>query len=153
MVWEEFGIHTNIMPYDLDMFMSNAHDRLRAKRNHACIAVWCTANEGFAEEPIRSELPRLVEALDGTRLFLQCSTQHPPTDGDGPYETHPPVFYFSELAHGFRPELGSPTVPPVESMRRMMPHNQLWPISEMWGTHDWWPGQGWNTGDGLCGQS
>jgi hypothetical protein len=98
-------------------------------------------------------VPKLVEALDGTRLFIQSSTQKPPTDGDGPYDTRPPVFYFSELAHGFRPELGSPTIPPVESMRRMMPYNQLWPIGAMWGTHDWWLGTDWETGDGLCGHT
>jgi hypothetical protein len=96
-------------------------------------------------------VPKLVDALDGTRLFIQSSTQHPPTDGDGPYETHPPVFYFSELAHGFRPELGSPTIPPIESMRRMMPHSQLWPIGAAWAIHDWWSGSGWTGGDGLCG--
>jgi hypothetical protein len=146
MVWEEFGLNHDAMPYDLEMWLTNARDRLRAKRNHACIALWCTANEGFTQEPLRSEVPKLVDALDGTRLFLQGSTQHPPTDGDDNGDLRPPVFYFSELAHGFRPEIYSSTVPPVESMRRMMPHNQLWPIGEMWGIHDWWNGEG-----GPCG--
>jgi hypothetical protein len=153
MVWEEFGVHADITPYDPELFLTNARDRLRAKRNHACIVLWCTANEGIPKEPLRSEVPKLVDELDGTRLFLQDSTQNPPTDGDGPYETRPPVFYFSDVAHGFRPEIGSPTVPPLESMRRMMPHSQLWPIGEMWGTHDWWGGHGWSTGDGLCGHT
>jgi hypothetical protein len=151
MVWEEFGVNHNVMPYDVELWLTNARDRLRAKRNYACVVLWCTANEGSTQEPLRSAVPKLVDALDGTRLFIQSSTQHPPTDGDGPYDTRPPVFYFNELAHGFRPELGSPTIPPIESMRRMMPHNQLWPIGAMWGIHDWWRGAGWTTGDGLCG--
>ena len=142
MIWEEFGMHDSLMPDDIGMWMANARDRLMTRRNHACVALWCTVNEGFSDEPIRSEMPKLVEALDGTRLFLQGSTQYPPTDGDGPYVTHPPLFYFNELAHGWRTELGSPTVLPVESMRRMMPHNQLWPIGQMWATHDWWIGDG-----------
>jgi hypothetical protein len=151
LIWEEFGVNHDSMPYDIELWLTNARDRVRAKRNHACVALWCTANEGFTQEPLRREVPKLVDALDGTRLFIQSSTQHPPTDGDGPYETHPPVFYFSELAHGFRPELGSPTIPPIESMRRMMPHNQLWPIGAAWAIHDWWSGSGWTGGDGLCG--
>ena len=57
-----------------------------------------------------------------------------------------PSFYFKELARGFRPELGSPTIPSVESMRRMMPHNKLWPVNEMWAQHDWWLGSGWDNG-------
>ena len=150
LVWEEFGISGKVMPDDIEMWMANARDRLMARRNHACVALWCTVNEGLIGEPIKSAIPKLVDALDGTRLFLQGSTQCPPTDGDGWYDTHPPTDYFNELAHGFRTELGSPTVPPVESMRRMMPDNQLWPIGQMWAIHDWWSGGGWVTGDGLC---
>jgi hypothetical protein len=146
LIWEEFGVNHDTMPYDIEMWLTNARERLRTKRNHACVALWCTANEGSTQEPLRSEVPKLVDELDGTRLFIQSSTQQPPTDGDGPYDTRTPVFYFSELAHGFRPECGSATIPPIESMRRMMPHNQLWPIGEMWGTHDWW-----NAKDAYCG--
>jgi hypothetical protein len=138
LVWEEFGLNHSSMPYDHDLFMSNVPDRIRSKRNHACLALWCTANEGFTLEPIRTEIPKLVEALDGTRLFLQSSTQRPSTDGDGPYTSNPPTFYFGNLAHGFRPEVGSSVVLPIESMRRMGPHNDLWPIGPLWGTHDWW---------------
>jgi len=151
-VWEEFGVNHNNMPYDVEMWLSNARDRILATRNHACVAMWCTANEGASQEPILSAVPRMVDDLDGTRLFLQHSTQHPPTDGDGPYVSMPPKFYLSGMAHGFRAEIGSPNVPPVESMRRMMPHNRLWPISEMWGTHDWWQ-KGWQDGDGVVGHT
>jgi hypothetical protein len=152
-VWDEFGINADTMPDDIEMWIANARDRLMARRNHACVAVWCTSNEGFASDPIKSDMPKLVDALDGTRLFLQGSTQFPPIDGDGWYETHPPVDYFNQLAHGFRTEFGSPTVPTLESMKRMMPHDQLWPIGPMWGTHDWWTGSKWFTGDGLCGHT
>jgi hypothetical protein len=137
LVWEEFGLNHSNMPYDHDLYMSNIPERIRSKRNHACIALWCTANEGFTREPLHTEIPNLVEALDGTRLFLQSSTQRPPTDGDGPYNANPPVFYFGGLAHGFRPEVGACMLPPVESMRRMMPRNRLWPINDMWPAHDW----------------
>src|ERR1035437_1849451 len=151
-VWEEFGVNHSSMPYDIPMWLANARDRLLTTRNHACVALWCTANEGSSQEPILSAVPKLVDELDGTRLFLQHSTQHPPTDGDGPYVAMPPAFYLSGMAHGFRAEIGSPGVPPVESMRRMMPHDKLWPINEMWGTHDWWA-KGWQEGDGGVGHT
>jgi hypothetical protein len=151
MVWEEFGIANGLMPDDPVMWLRNARDRILRRRNHACIAVWCSANETAPEDPLLTEMPRLADELDGTRLFLQWSTQIPPTDGDGPYETKPASFYFNDFAHGFRPELGSPTIPVVETMRRMMPYNKLWPVNEMWGLHDWWLGTGWDSGMGLCG--
>ncbi len=136
MVWEEFGINHETVPLDIDMFLENAKDRLRARRNHACVVLWCTANEGGPPEPIKSAMPRLVEQLDGTRHYLQHSTMQPPTESDGPYETYCPPFYF-KLARGYRGEVGSPVVPAVESMRRMMPHEKLWPINRTWGMHDW----------------
>jgi len=112
--------------------------------------LWCTANETLPKDPILTEMPKMAEELDGTRMFLHCSTQTPPTNGDGPYDTRPASFYFRDFAHGFRPEIGSPTIPAVESMRRMMPHDKLWPINEMWGLHDWWRGGGWFPPNGLC---
>ena len=140
MVWEEFGISNGLMPDDPSMWLRSARDRILRRRNHACVALWCAANETAPQDPILTEMPRLAEELDGTRIFLQFSTQIPPTDGDGPYETKPATFYFNDFARGFRPELGSATIPAVETMRRMMPFKSLWPVNEMWGLHDWQSG-------------
>jgi hypothetical protein len=148
-IWEEFGLNHSNMPYDIDLWLSNQSYRLRSTRNHACIALWCSANEGATEEPLRSKVGDLVDELDGTRMFLQHSTQHPPIDVEGPYFAHAPAYYFKDGAHGFCPEIHEPTIPPIESMRRMMPHNKLWPINEMWATHDWWP-NGWEGVPGYC---
>jgi hypothetical protein len=115
------------------MFLANARDKLLAVRNHACVAIWCTANEGGPCKELAGAMPGLVAQLDGTRLFLHHSTQMGP---DGPYETFTPRFY-AKLAKGWRTEVGSPAIPCVESMRRMMPWDQLWPIGAGWGAHDW----------------
>ena len=149
MVWEEFGIHYSIMPDDAPMWLRNARDRFLRRRNRACVVLWCTSNEDIPLDPYLTEMPRMAAALDGTRQFLHASTQMPPINGDGPYDTRPPSWYFG-FAHGFRPELGSPTIPALESMRRMMPWNKLWPVSQLWGDHDWWLKHGWGAGEGLC---
>jgi len=149
MVWEEFGMSSQTMPDDPEMWLSNARDRFLRRRNHACIALWCTANETIPNDPLLTEMPKMAEELDGTRIFLHSSIQVPPTNGDSPYDTRKPSYYFEDLARGFRTELGSPTIPSVESMRRMMPWNKLWPVSEVWGDHDWWLKTGWGN-EGLC---
>lgn len=137
MVWEEFGISNRWMPDDPVMWLRNAQDRFLRRRNHASVVLWCSANESMPVDPILTNMPKLAEELDGTRLFLHSSIQIPPTDDDGPYVTNPAGFYFKDFARGFRPELGSPTFPVAETMRRMMPYNRLWPVNEMWGLHDW----------------
>jgi hypothetical protein len=149
MVWEEFGVNHDTVPFDVNAWFQSAQDRVLTLRNHACVALWCRANEGGpkpAKDRVTCELPGLIERLDGTRLYLRHSTQSPPTDGDGPYDTHEPRFYLGEQAHGFRTEIGSPTIPPIESMRRMMPTEKLWPINPAWATHDWVNGGAMN----LC---
>ena len=123
MVWEEFGLNHEIMPDNMAMWLANARNRLLVRRNHACVALRCTANEGGPREPIASAMPKLVAELDGTRFYQRHSTTAP-TDGDGTYDTRRPTYYF-ENTRGFRPECGSHTVPAVESMRRMMPHEKL----------------------------
>jgi hypothetical protein len=160
MVWEEFGLNGEVMPDDTAMWMENARNRLLARRNHACVALWCTANEGFhggPTEPIKSAMPALVRELDGTRYYLHDSTNTPPSGMDGPYTTHQPAYYFharpelgarivldengnlglSGFAHGFRPELGAPAFATLDGIRRMMPGDRLWPANSTWATHDW----------------
>jgi len=152
MVWEEFGIHYSNMPDDPVMWLRNARDRFLRRRNHACVMLWCTSNEYIPLDPFLTEMPKLAAALDGTRQFLQYSTQGEPINGDGPYDTRTPGYYF-ELARGFRTEVGSPTIPSLESVRRMMPWNRLWPIGQLWSDHDWWMNHGWDDdlGDeGVC---
>jgi hypothetical protein len=149
MVWEEFGIHATIMPDDPAMWLKNARDRFLRRRNHACVVVWVTSNEGIPQDPMLTEMPKYAATLDGTRLHFHSSTQTPPSDGDGPYDSRHPSYYFKVLAHGFRTEMGVPTIPAVESMRRMMPWNKLWPIGQLWSDHDWWLNHGWGD-EGLC---
>ena len=59
-----------------------------------------------------------------------------------------PKWYFgtdAKAGNGFTTEIGSTVVPPVESMRKMMPEANLWPIMNTWGIHDYCYG-----GNGDC---
>ncbi|HWC58876.1 MAG TPA: glycoside hydrolase family 2 protein, partial [Verrucomicrobiae bacterium] len=58
----------------------------------------------------------------------------------GPYEYVPPMYWYTDTkaggAFGFNTETSpGPAIPPVESLRRMLPLNQLWPINEYWNFH------------------
>jgi hypothetical protein len=48
-----------------------------------------------------------------------------------------PEWYFENRGRTFHSELGIVCVPPVESMRAMMPGENLWPINDMWAVHDY----------------
>jgi exo-1,4-beta-D-glucosaminidase len=58
----------------------------------------------------------------------------------GPYEWVPPIYWYADTrlggAHGLATEIGpGPAPPPVESLRRFIPEEDLWPIGEVWGFH------------------
>jgi exo-1,4-beta-D-glucosaminidase len=58
----------------------------------------------------------------------------------GPYEYVPPVFWYVDTRHGgafgFNTETSpGPAIPPIESLRRMLPSDHLWPIDSVWQYH------------------
>ena len=58
----------------------------------------------------------------------------------GPYEYVAPSYWLLDKerggAHGFNTETGpGPAVPPVDSLRRMLPEDHLWPIDSWWNFH------------------
>ena len=59
---------------------------------------------------------------------------------NGPYEYVAPSYWLLDStrggAHGFATEIGpGPAPPPVESLRRMLPEDHLWPIDSWWNFH------------------
>src|SRR5208337_1907582 len=49
----------------------------------------------------------------------------------------PLSFYFTAGAHTkLHSEMGAPTIPPMDSVRLMMPESALWPQGLAWGLHD-----------------
>src|SRR5215469_3564420 len=58
----------------------------------------------------------------------------------GPYEYVPPLFWYVDTRHGgafgFNTETSpGPAIPPIESLRRMLPPDHLWPLDSVWQYH------------------
>ena len=58
----------------------------------------------------------------------------------GPYDYVPPSYWLEDTqnggAFGFATEIGpGAAVPPIESLKRMLPADKLWPINEDWTFH------------------
>jgi exo-1,4-beta-D-glucosaminidase len=58
----------------------------------------------------------------------------------GPYDYVAPSYWLTDTsnggAHGFNTETSmGPAVPPIESLRKMLPPDHLWPIDEHWAFH------------------
>ena len=139
MVWNDFWLSTegfNLNPLDEDLFMRNATDVVRRFRHHPSIVMWCPRNEGYATETLEKRLSAMIQKEDVTRRY-HPNSRNCNLRWSGPWHYYKDAgVYYSYDAHGFNTELGSPSVPTVASMRKMMPEADQWPISDTWHYHD-----------------
>ena len=144
LVWDEFwlnGTDFGLAPREPKMFVANAQDKIKRLRNHASIAVWCGQNEAIPPAALNAALGLAFTNLDNTRIYIPASNQGP-IHGGGPYALQEPSWYFAN-AHGFTTEIGLPSISPIESLRAMIPAENLWPIGATnWMYHDWNAGIG-----------
>lgn len=143
MVWDEFwlnGSQVGLAPTNTALFESNAVDKIKRLRNRACLAVYCGENEATPPPQLNTFLNHAISQLDGTRIYIPASNSGC-VHGGGPYAVQDPFWYYSSnqnASHGFTTEIGLPSVPPLDSLSRMMPAASLWPIGNaVWQFHDW----------------
>jgi hypothetical protein len=139
LIWDDFWLANPVdgpNPTDFDLFMANARDKIRRVRRHPSLALYCGRNEGNPPAELEAALRRALEELDTTRVYIPHSAAGTVTGG-GPYDVRDVAWYFVNRGKTLHSELGIVAVPPVESMREMMPPENLWPINDMWAIHNY----------------
>jgi hypothetical protein len=91
-------------------------------------------------------LRQRTREYDGTRIYFPNSAGDPVGSGGGYAIAAMPNRndgkgireYFDEVPNvTLRSECGIPNVPSLESMKKFLPEEKLWPINESWALHDW----------------
>ena len=146
MIWDDFWLANPVDgpdPNDPEMFLQNAADKIRKNRSHAALVIYCGRNEGDPPQELDQGLRKLTVELDGTRYYIPNSAFLPVGSGGG-YSLAKPggrqgiKQYFSDVTSPvLRSERGIPNVPSLESLRKFIAPENLWPISEVWALHDW----------------
>lgn len=143
LVWQEMPIacvFLDHLPRDaayLALLRQEATGMVRALRHHPCVFMWCGGNE-FSRRRNRQAVAALadvVAAEDGTRPWLPASP--------GPGDSHhwlvwhglAPLAMFRRERAPFVSEFGLQAAPVVESLRRFIPAQDLWPPGPAWGRH------------------
>ena len=138
MVWQDFWLANpwdGPDPADEEMFMDNARDFVLRIRRHPSIAIYCGRNEGYPPATIDQGLRQCVADLHPQLGYIPSSADEG-VSGHGPYTLMPVSYYFANASAKLHSEEGMPNVPNVESLRRMLPSDQLWPQGVAWGQHD-----------------
>jgi hypothetical protein len=140
LLWDEF-FQPNPLdgpnPDDLDSYIANVRDKILRFRNHPAIAIWCARNEGYPPKAIDETLQKLMAELEPMRLYQASSTAGRGVYSHGPYRWRPPRdFYTFGTDEIFKTEIGSVSIPTLESIHGMMPEKDWEVINDDWAEHD-----------------
>ena len=139
LVWNDFSMSTgwySLRPHDFQLFLDNATDIVRRFVNHPSIAIWCCGNETWAPDWLEERFQTLIAEQDGTRHYHGNSRMiNMTTSGPWMY-IRDFREYYRNLAYGFNTELGAPSVPTYETVRKFIPEEDLWPKDDVWSYHD-----------------
>lgn len=136
-----------LSPELIDLVAESWKDQILWLRNHPAIFVWAEASDLIPHPDLERRYIELQKEIDPTRPTL-VSTKGNSSDITGPsgvkmlgpYDYVPPVYWYVDTknggAYGFNTETGpGPQVPPLESLKKMLPADKLWPINDFWYFH------------------
>ena len=138
LLWDEFfqpNPSDGPNPDDLPTYLANVRDKILRFRNHPSIAIWCARNEGYPPKEIDDALRTLLSELEPTRLYQPSSTAGHGVHSGGPYHWRTPREFY-EVDAPFKTEIGSLSVPTLESIHGMMPQRDWEVIDDDWAQHD-----------------
>lgn len=143
LVWQEFPLACAfITRYPrsagyLSFVESETREIVRQVRNHPSVMLWCGGNEFHPKinRPVIEAMRRAALAEDGTRPFQDVS----PSRGESHnwriwHQYRPPEEYQKDMAQVMS-EFGLQSPPAVESLKRFIPSDELWPPGPSWKYH------------------
>ena len=141
-------------PKDIELQSWAFDQQVKWLRNHPSIFVWMLGSDKYPNPELMKKMTYYLDKTDPTRPRLISAAgikigkeeninniyEEPRVKMLGPYSYEPPVYWYEDTtyggAYGFNTETGpGPQVPPLESLRRMLPEKDLWPVDSMWDFH------------------
>jgi exo-1,4-beta-D-glucosaminidase len=121
-------------------------DQLRRLEPHPSVIAFLYGSD-FAPPPaIEQMYLGIMQELEWPNPSISSAGARTTTVGPsgvkmtGPYEYVPPLFWYVDTRHGgafgFNTETSpGPAIPPIESLRQMLPPDHLWPLDSVWQYH------------------
>ena len=134
-------------PEDYDISAESLRDQVWRIRNHPCVIAWLYGSDNPPNEKAeRGYLAVFKELNWQASVISSASAKQSPVGAPsgvrmtGPYDYVPPVYWYVDHsaggAYSFNTETSpGPAIPPIESLRRMLPKEDLWPIDNVWSFH------------------
>ncbi len=122
-------------------------DQILWLRNHPSIFLWNYGSDKWPRPELEKKYLAILAKDDPTRPSAASAhewtsevTGYTGMKMRGPYDFVPPDYWYIDKTHGgafgFNTETGpGPEVPVLESLKKMIPKDSLWPISSSWLYH------------------
>jgi len=128
-----------------DHWVARASTRatIQELRSHPSVVIWANGSDGLPIDPVLNDYNHTLQELHWQNAVVDTvaawnrfwSGIHMV----GPYVWRPPYYWFSDKygpARGSSAEEGdNETIPPLESLKKFIPADRLWPINEYWYFH------------------
>jgi exo-1,4-beta-D-glucosaminidase len=117
--------------------------RIRELRSHASVVIWANGSDGLPPEPVLTDYHEILKDLHWQNAVVDTVSDYNPSWNGihmkGPYSWRPPYYWFSEKygpARGSSAEEGdNEIIPPLESLKKFIPADKLWPMNDYWYFH------------------
>ena len=132
---------------DLPVATASLRDQILRLRGHASVFTWLNGSDGPPPASVERAYLDILKELGFPNPAVSSATEKKTeVSGEsgmkmrGPYEWVPPLYWYTDTKiggpHGFATEIGpGPAPPPLESLKRFIPADKLWPIGEVWNYH------------------
>jgi exo-1,4-beta-D-glucosaminidase len=126
---------------------ASMNDQAKRLRNHASVFVWLYGSDGPPPADVEKMYLSILNDTQWPNPSVSSASETPTTvtgksgvKMTGPYEYVPPVYWLSDTqaggAYGYNTETSpGPAIPTLESVKRFIPKEHLWPIDEVWNYH------------------
>ncbi|MCB0663450.1 MAG: hypothetical protein KDC24_11970, partial [Saprospiraceae bacterium] len=127
---------------------TNAYqDQVKWLRNHPSVFLWVYGSDKLLIPELEKSMNAMLAEEDGTRPILNsCGGRTSEVTGksgvkmNGPYSYVTPNYWYEDDsrggAFGFNTETGPGLqMAPMESIRKMIPQENLWPVDSIWAFH------------------
>ncbi len=122
-------------------------DQARRLRNHPSVFVWLYGSDNPPPADVEKMYLAILHDAEWPNPSVSSASAAPTTvTGNsgvkmtGPYEYVPPVYWLADTtaggAYGYNTETSpGPAIPTLESVKRFIPKEHLWPMDDVWNYH------------------
>jgi len=129
-------------PHTADVAEESWHDQIVNLRAHPSVFTWLYGSDNFPPEDMERRYIDVLKKCDGTRSYSSSATESASKIaaysglwmGQWPevYGYLPPSSWYDKLEFNTECSPGGEQLPPIETIKRVMPEKDLWPVSQMW---------------------